>query len=113
MMRHPGCYYPCIEQELLKTGKSFESYVCNVYHGKVWGDDLVAAAFSDIWNISISIITPISKTPINLFHNSKDPHVVLIANGGCWTSREGRSTHFSATKVKTQTEKSLAQNTRT
>ena len=46
MMRHPGCYYPCIEQQLLETGESFESYVCNIYHGKVWGDDLVAAG---IW----------------------------------------------------------------
>ena len=99
-MRHPGRYYPCIEQQLLETGESFESYVCNIFHGKVWGDDLVAAAFGDMWNISVSIITPISKTPINLFHNSKDPHVVLIANGGCWTSGEHRSTHFSATKSK-------------
>ena len=61
--------YPCIEQQLLETGESFESYVCNVFYGKVWGDDLVAAAFGDMWNISILIITPISKTPINLFHN--------------------------------------------
>ena len=28
----------------VKTGESFKSYVCNVFHGKVWGDDLVAAA---------------------------------------------------------------------
>ena len=66
----------------------------------MWGDGLVAAAFGDMWNLAISIITPISKTPINLFHNKSVPDVVNIANGGCWTSATSGSTHFSATSSK-------------
>ena len=96
LIRNPSKFYKYIEQELLETGESYESYCYNVYHGNVWGDDLIVAAFGDMWNIAISIVSPISRNPIHLFHNKETPDVVVVANGGCWTSDKG-STHFSAT----------------
>ncbi|MCG8620467.1 MAG: hypothetical protein MJE68_00520, partial [Proteobacteria bacterium] len=97
MLRNAPKFYPYVEQQLAETGESYESYVCNIYHGRVWGDDLVCAAFGDMWNLAISIVSPISKEPINLFHNKETPDVVIIANGGCWRLGEGACTHFSAT----------------
>ena len=99
MLRHPLKFYKYIEQELLETGESYKSYCYNVYMGNVWGDDLVAAAFGDMWNLAISIVTPIFNKPLDLFHNKKKPDVVIIANGGCWTSENRSSTHFTATSL--------------
>ena len=50
-----------------------------------------------MWNVAISIITPIHKKPVALWHNKDIPDIVLVANGGSYTSKDG-STHFSATK---------------
>ena len=50
------------------------------------------------WNLVISIISPISKKLIHLFHTKAQPDVVLLANGGSWMSPENNSTHFSATR---------------
>ena len=98
MLRHPHRFYQYVEQELLETGESYESYCYNIFHCNVWGDDMVAAAFGDMWNLAISIVSPISKKPINLFHTKAQPDVVLLANGGSWMSPENNSTHFSATQ---------------
>ena len=98
MLRNPNKFYKAIENELIDTGESYESYCYNVYHGKVWGDDLVAAAISDMWNISISIISPCYKYPVDVWHNENDPHVVLIANGGSYMSHSNKTTHFSSTR---------------
>ena len=56
----------------------------------------MAAAFGDMWNLAISIISPISKKPIHVYHTKAQPDVVLLANGGSWISPENNSTHFSA-----------------
>ena len=45
MLRHPYKYFKCVEQELLKSGESYESYCYNVFNKNVWGDDLIAAVF--------------------------------------------------------------------
>ena len=37
------------------------------------------------------------KKPVTLWHNKDIPDIVLVANGGCYTSKDG-STHFSATR---------------
>ena len=98
MLRHPHRFYKYLEQELLETGESYESYCYNIFHCNVLGDNLMAAAFGDMWNLAISIISPISKKPIHLFHTKAQPDVVLLANGGSWMSPENNSTHFSATR---------------
>ena len=97
MLRHPYKYYKALEIELLKTGESYESYCYNVFNSNIWGDDLIAAVIGDMWNVAISIITPIHKKPVALWHNKDIPDIVLVANGGSYTSKDG-STHFSATR---------------
>ena len=99
MIRHPYRFYPYIEQELLETGESYESYCYNVYHCNVWGDDLIAAVMGDMWNLAITILSPVHKKPLHLFHNKiKNPDVVIMANGGSYLAQDKGSTHFNATR---------------
>ena len=97
MLRHPSKYYKYVEEDLLYTGESYESFVYNVFHCNVWGDDLIAAVFGDMWNIAISIVSPTAKKPFHLFHNKVQPDVVLVCNGGNYM-RSGGATHFCATR---------------
>ena len=97
MLKNPYKYYKPLEIELLRTGESYESYCFNVYNRNVWGDDLIAAVIGDMWNIAISIVTPVHKKPVVLFHNKDIPDVVLVANGRDFMSQNG-STHFSTTR---------------
>ena len=96
MLCHPYKYFKCVKQELIRSGESYESYCYNVFNKNVWGNDFIAAVFGDMWNVAISIITPISRKPIALFHNKDNPDVVIVANGGCYTMQKG-CTHFTAT----------------
>ena len=97
MLRHPYKYFKCVEQELLRSGESYESYCYNVFNKNVWGDDFIAAVFADMWNVAISIVTPISRKPMALFHNKDNPDVVIVANRGCYMMQKG-CTHFTATR---------------
>lgn len=87
-----------MEQELTETGESYESFCVNVYKCNVWGDDLIAAAIGDMWNIGITILSPVFRKPIHLFHNkTEEPDVVIVSNGGSYMCSDKGSTHFSAT----------------
>ena len=97
MLWNPNEFYKSIEQELSESSESYESYCYNVYHSEVWGDDLVAAAFSNMWNVAISIVSPCYKYPVDLWHNKDDPEIVLIANGGSFMAHHHKMTHFSST----------------
>ena len=103
MLQNPSKFYKSIEQELSESGESYESYCYNVYHSKVWGDDLVAATFSDMWNVAISIVSPCYKYPVDLWHNKDDPEIVLIANGGSYMAHRHKTTHFSSSHLIDQT----------
>ena len=97
MLKNPYKYYKPLEIELLQTGESYESYVYNVYNRNIWGDDLIDAVIGNMWNISISIVTPVHKKPIALFHNKDVPDIVIVVNGSDYMSKDG-STHFSTTR---------------
>ena len=97
MLRNQYRYYEALEMQLIRTGESYESYVYNVFHRNIWGDDLLTTIIGDMWNIAISIVTPIHKKPVALFHNKDVPDVIIVANGGNYMSNDG-STHFSATR---------------
>ena len=96
LIKRPHKYYKYVEQELHETGESYDSFCYNIYHGNIWGDDLIAAVLGDMWNIAISIITPTCKQPLHLFHMKKEPDVIIVANRGSWMSDGKCSTHFSA-----------------
>ena len=69
----------------------------DIYNRNIWGDDLIATVISDMWNISISIVTPVHKKPVALFHNKDVPDIVILANGCDYMSKDG-SMHFSTTR---------------
>ena len=103
MLQNPSKFYKSIEQELSESSESYESYCYNVYHSKVWGDDLVAAAFSKMWNVAISIVSPCYKYPVDLWHNKDDPEIVSITNGGSYMAHHHKMTHFSSSHPIDQT----------
>ena len=37
MLQNPMKFYKYMEQEFVETGESYESYVTNIFRGKVWG----------------------------------------------------------------------------
>ena len=94
MLRHPYKYFKCVEQELLRTGESYKSYCYNIFNKNISGDDLIAAVYSDMWNVTIFIITPIHRKPISLWHNKEVPDIIVR---GCYTSKKV-CTHFTATR---------------
>ena len=96
MVKYPNKYYKYVEYELLKTGESYDSFCYNVFHSNVWGDDLMAAVIGDMWNIAITILSPVHKHPMKLFHNKDEPDVIIVANGGSWMGNGKRTTHFNA-----------------
>ena len=98
MLKRPYRYYPYIEQELLDVGESYESYCVNIFESKVWGDDLMAGVLGDMWNLPISLVSPVFTQPLNLFHNT-EPLVVIVANGGSYMSEGKSCTHFSSSRV--------------
>ena len=97
MIRKPHRYYPYIEWELIQTGESYKSYCTNLFQGNIWGDDLIAGVIGDMWNVAVSVISPIYSKPVNLWHNKTVPYIVIIANGGGWLSKIRPCTDFSAT----------------
>ena len=97
MLKNLYCYYKALEYKLIKTGESYESYVFNVFHRNIWGDGLIATVIGDMWNIAISIVTPIHKKPVALFQNKDVPDVVIVANGGDYMGKDGLM-HFSLSR---------------
>ena len=50
-----------------------------------------------MFNISITILTPVLAEPMHLFHDEIDnPQVIIVGNGGP-TGYEIQNTHFSST----------------
>ena len=96
MLRYPYKYFKCVEPDLLRSSESYESYCYKVVNKNVWGDDLIATMFSNMWNVAISIIMLIHRKLIPLFHNKEVLDIVIVANGSCYTSKKG-CTHFTAT----------------
>ena len=97
MLKNPYKYYKPLEIELLQTGESYKSYVYNIYNRNIWGNDLIATVIGNMWNITISIVTPENKKPVALFHNKDIPDIVIVANGSDYMSKDG-STHFRITR---------------
>ena len=102
MIRNPHKFYKLLEYELQRTGESYESYCYNVFHSNQWGDDVLGAVYADMWNLTVSIVSPLFKSRIDLFHTSDNPDIVLIANGGSYMASQNASTHFSATRCITE-----------
>ena len=52
-----------------------------------------------MWNLAITVLSPVHRKPLHLFHNRiKNPDVVIVANGGSYLAQDKGSTHFNATR---------------
>jgi hypothetical protein len=72
------------------TGVSYETWVHGICMKKIWGDEMVLAVVSMMWNVAITVITATDK--IKIYHNRKQADLYLLANGVA-----GNLTHFSGT----------------
>ena len=82
MLKNANRLFPYVRQYLLDCGESYESYCVNVYNGKVWGDAFLLGMLGHMFNIAITVISPMFDNPLHLFHDKEIPDVVVIANGG-------------------------------
>ena len=92
-------YYPKMEAYLEHHNLSYSAYIMHLYRGDIWADEFMLGALSRMFDITISVISPLYNDVWQIFHNSGLPHVVIISNGGDIGKKRGAS-HFSATRGK-------------
>jgi hypothetical protein len=71
---------------------SYEGWVRGIASGRLWGDETVLTVISHMWNVAISVITPLGV--YDIYHTKNAADIYIIANGpmgGNLTS------HFSGT----------------
>ena len=104
MACYASVFFPLIQYDL-QDDISYESYLINIFDGNVWVNDIVIAAVSQMFNISITLLSPWFDEAMHVFHDVKEPDIVLIGNGGPFAS-DRYNTHFSSTKSKLAQSKS-------
>ena len=97
MLKHPNHFYQYVEEDLLKAGESYKSYCVNIFWCKVWRNDLIAAAFGDMWNLAVLVVSPVVKKPFHLFHTKSQLDIILVCNRGNYL-KHGGSTHYNGTR---------------
>ena len=98
MAHYASVFFPLIQYDL-QDNESYEGHLINIFDGNVWADDIVITAVSQMFNISITLLSPQFDEAIHVFHNVKEPDIVLIRNGGPFAS-DRYNTHFSSMKSK-------------
>ena len=97
LVNHPHIFYKKVEHQLLEENESYQSYCINIFNGICWGEPIITAALSHMWNVPITIITATKYRVIKLFHKSKTSPIVVKANGYYRTS--SKVTHYAATEL--------------
>ena len=97
LVNQPHIFYEKVQCQLLEENESYQSYCVNIFNGICWGEPIIAAVLSHIWNVPITIIMATKYRVIKLFHESKTSPIVLIANGYYRTS--SKCTHYAATEL--------------
>ena len=57
-----------VQHQLLEENESYQSYCLNIFNGIHWGEPIIAAALSLMWNMPITIIMAMKYRVIKLFH---------------------------------------------
>ena len=70
---------------------SYKTYVKAVYSGDIWCDKFMLLAIALMFNISITIVSPVLATPWKIGHKEYGGAIILVANG----------IHFGTTKAET------------
>ena len=82
---------------LNQKGLTYESYIIGVTLGDISVDEFMLLAISRMWNISISILSPAFNMIWNIFHESKNPSIVIIGNEREFENKRV-SKHYSPTE---------------
>ena len=99
LINRPHIFFEKVQEQLMHDNESYQSCCINIFNGICWGEPIIVAALSHMWNVPISIITATKYHLIKLFHESNESSIVLIANGYYKTS--AKCTHYTATELKT------------
>ena len=75
-------YYLKMEAYLDHHKLSYSAYIMHLYRGDIWADEFMLGALSRMFDITISVISPLYNDVWQIFHNSGIPHIVIISNGG-------------------------------
>jgi hypothetical protein len=71
---------------------SYEGWVRGIVDRRLWGDETVLIAISNMWNVSITVVTPQGIYPI--YHDKRQPDIVIMTNGPM-----NKMSHFSSTGI--------------
>ena len=97
--QYPDFFAPKMKEYLKNCKISYNRYIYAVYHGEIWCDEYILGAISRMYNIRLSIISPLFSDLWNVYHDGKGkPDVVLVINGRGFRTHYDRITHFTATK---------------
>ena len=58
LVNRPHIFYKKVQKQLMAEGESYQSYCINIFDGIRWGEPLIAAALSHMWNVPITIVMP-------------------------------------------------------
>ena len=86
LVNWPHIFYKKVKHQLLEENESYQFYCINIFNGIHWGEPIIAAALSHMWNVPITIITAMKYRVIKFFHKSETSPIVVIANGYYGTS---------------------------
>ena len=78
MLQHPEVFYEYVLHGLIEDKESYELYIMNIFNGNTWGDMICGVAIGHMFNLAITVITPTQYIPLDLFHNVKDLHIVIV-----------------------------------
>ena len=96
---YPDFFAPKMEKYLKESKKGYNRYVYGVYNGDIWCDEYILGAIVHMFNIRITVISPLFSDLWHVYHDRKeDPDVIHVANGRGFRTEFNRITHFSATK---------------
>ena len=91
--------FPIMEPYLKRLNITFNTYVMAVFNGCIWADEYILGTIGKMFNVRISVVSPYLSDVWNVFHDgTKQPHIVLIANGMDFIDVKYRISHFSATR---------------
>ena len=94
MAKHVSFFQPWMADYLKQHKLTFEGYILGIAQATICCDIYMVGALSRMWNVSITIISPVYTSPWKLFHDSSKHNIVVLANGHSF----GRQTHYSATQ---------------
>ena len=90
-------FFPRMSEYLSNKGLTYKAYITGVSLGDISADQYMILAISRMWNVSISILSPAFNAIWNLYHESKNPSVVIIGNSREFGNKR-ESHHYSPTE---------------